>query len=255
MASINKQITQPVDEYLKFVQQSFNTDDFNFAHIISELDAVSKQFAPIMNKRNQEYINRAEKLKKEADKITILKDFNKYNKFDKLGNLGLDRLGLLETYKVSEDIIKDIQVARDWLDSYKEFKKLSRLYNANNIAEATHNELITLGKSILGRAIELTPMKTGFLRESGTLYDLGNYIIIAFTAPYATYVHENLSISHPIHASNPNCGGRAKFLEIALQEFLPDRSVWVETEGFSGVYVKIGLNPLYVEYKHWGGGK
>lgn len=250
MASINKQITQPVDEYLKFVQQSFNTDDFNFARIVSELDTISKQYAPIMEQRNKEYFERAERLRAEADRVTILKDFDKYDKFDKLGTLGLDSMGVLETYRVSEEIRKDIQVARDWLASYKKFKEFNIKYNV----ESTHEELIVLGKSILGRAIELTPMKTGFLRESGQLVDFGNYIVIAFTAPYATYVHENLNISHPTHASNPNCGGRAKFLEIALQEFLPDRHVWVETEGYSGVYVKIGLNPLYVEYKHWGGG-
>lgn len=244
--NIIKNATKPVDEYLKFIQQNFNTNDFNFTRIIKELDNFSKQFAPIMEQRNRESI---ERLREEATKITILKDFNKYNKFDKLGTLGLDNRGLLETYRVSEEIRKDIQVARDWLDSYKRFKELNLKYNV----EYTHDELITLGKSILGRAIELTPMKTGFLRKSGTLYDFGSYIIIAFTAPYATYVHENLSISHPIHASNPNCGGRAKFLEIALQEFFPDSSIWVETEGFSGVAVKIAINPLYIEYKHYGG--
>ena len=250
MASINKQLTKPVDEYLKFVQQSFNTDDFNFAHIVQELDSISKQFAPIMDQRNKEYFEQAERLRREADRVTILKDFDKYKKFDKLGTFGFDNIGLLETYRVAEDIRKDIKVARDWLDSYKKFRELNLKYNV----ESTHDELITLGKSILGRAIELTPMKTGFLRESAVMFDFGNYIEIMFTAPYATYVHENLSISHPIHTSNPNCGGRAKFLEIALQEFLPDRHVWVETEGYGGVYAKIGLNPLYVEYKHWGGG-
>lgn len=254
MVEINKQVTKPVDEYLKFIQQNFNTDDFNFLHVVKELDNYSKEIAPVMEQRNRESIERAKRLREKATKITILKDFNKYNKFDKLGNLGLDNRGLVETYRVSEEIRKDIQIARDWLDSYKKFKELNKSYSIVNSAEATHNELITLGKSILGRAIELTPMKTGHLRESGTLYDFGSYIIISFNAPYATYVHENLSISHPIHESNPNCGGRAKFLEIALQEFFPDRHVWVETEGYSGVYVKIGINPLYVEYKHWGGG-
>lgn len=250
MTDINKKLTQPVDEYLKFVQQSFNTEDFNFARIVSELDTIGKQFVPIMEQRNKEYLDEAKRLREEANRVTILKDFNKYNKFDKLGTFGFDNIGLLETYRVTEDIRKDIQVARDWLDSYKRFKKLNLKYNV----ESTHEELITLGKSILGRAIELTPMKTGFLRKSGVMFDFGNYIVIEFTAPYATYVHENLSISHPVHASNPNCGGRAKFLEIALQEFLPDRHVWVETEGYGGVYAKIGLNPLYVEYKHYGGG-
>ena len=114
-----------------------------------------------------------------------------------------------------------------------------------------HSELITLGKSILGRAIELTPMKTGTLRKSGVMFDFGTYIIIAFTAPYASYVHENLSISHPIHASNPNCGGRAKFLEIALQEFFPDRHVWTEIHGYNGVMCKISINPILLEYSHY----
>lgn len=249
--NINQQVTKPIDEYLKFVQQSFNTSDFSFADAIKQLDNYSKQLSKTNSIKEEERALQAAKLKNEANKVIILKDFNKYKKFDKLGNFNLSSTGLLETYKVADEIISDINVARNWLDSYKQFLEFSR--SVNNI-DSLHSELITLGKSILGRAIELTPMKTGFLRSSGALYDFGSYIVIAFTAPYATYVHENLSINHPVHASNPNCGGRAKFLEIALQEFFPDRSVWTETLGFSGVYAKISINPLYLEYKHYGGG-
>ena len=42
------------------------------------------------------------------DTITILKDFRKYKKFDKLGNFNLTTTGLRQTYRVADDIIKDI---------------------------------------------------------------------------------------------------------------------------------------------------
>lgn len=249
MKNISKQVTRPVDEYLKFVQQSFNTSDFKFTQALRELEAFNKNSAK--SKEVNRALEIAEDLIRTADWVDIIKDDQKYKKFDKLGTFGFDKAGLLETYKLSEDIIIDVKTARDWLDSYKKFKKMLSVSTADY--ETTHNELVLLGKSILGRAVEMTPIKTGFLRESGSLFDFGNYIIIAFTAPYASYVHENLSIAHPIHADNHNCYGRAKFLEIALQEFFPDRSVWIETEGFSGVSVKIAMNPLYIEYKHYGG--
>lgn len=250
--NIIKNATKPVDEYLKFVQQSFNTADVSFVEILKQLDAFTK-FAnsPKETIRKQDstllVLSQAQRLKHELSKITILTDFNKYKKFEKLGNLGLDNKGLKETYTAADEIIQDIQVARQWIDSYK----LYSTYLNQSGVHGLHEELILLGKSILGRAIELTPKKTGFLRKSGALYDFGSYIIIAFTAPYATYVHENLEIAHPQHASNPNCGGRAKFLEIALQEFFPDRHVWTEIHGFSGVMAKIGINPEWLEYSHY----
>ena len=236
---INKKITQPVDTYLKFVQESFNTGDVSFLNILKQLDAFAKS--------KQTYSNEAANLRDRLDTIQILKDFSKYKKFDKLGNFGLTNAGLRETYRVADEIIKDIDVARDWLASYKRF---SMLTNALSL-QGLHSELIKLGQSILGRAVELTPMKTGTLRQSGVLFDFGTYIIIAFTAPYATYVHENMNISHPHHTSNPNCGGRAKFLEIALQEFFPDRQVWTEIHGYNGVMCKISINPLLLEYSHY----
>ena len=237
--NINKKITQPVDDYLKFVQQSFNTGDINFMSILKQLDAFAKS--------KQTYSNEAANLRDRLDTITILKDFSKYKKFDKLGNFNLSSSGLIEVYKVSNDIIRDIDVARDWLASYKRFNILTSTLSLDGL----HSELIKLGQSILGRAIELTPMKTGTLRKSGVLLDFGTYIIIAFTAPYATYVHENMEIAHPNHTSNPNCGGRAKFLEIALQEFFPDRQVWTEIHGYNGVMCKISINPLLLEYSHY----
>ena len=239
MANINEKITQPVDTYLKFVQQSFNTSNTSFIDILKQLNTLANS--------KQTYSNEAANLRNQLETITILKDFNKYKKFDKLGNFGLSSNSLRQTYRVADDIIKDINVARDWISSYKKFSMSISKLNITGL----HSELITLGKSILGRAIELTPMKTGTLRKSGVMFDFGTYIIIAFTAPYASYVHENLSISHPIHASNPNCGGRAKFLEIALQEFFPDRHVWTEIHGYNGVMCKISINPILLEYSHY----
>ena len=247
--NINKNITKPVDSYLKFIQQPFNTKDISFFEVFNTLTNISN------NKNISDvYIKaRASVLREELKQITLLTDFDKYKKFDKLGNLGFDNKGLLETYRLSNEIIRDINVARNWIKSYKifekEVQKLEKLKAVNT--EDLHDELILLGQSILGRAIELTPIKTGTLRNSAVLLDFGTYIIIAFTAPYATYVHENMEIKHPHHVSNINCGGQAKFLEIALQEFFPDRTVWVEEHGFGGVQAKISLNPLYLEYKHY----
>ena len=239
IGKIAKNTTRPLDEYLKFVQQSFNTNDVSFNDIIKQLEYIAKT----------DSVNYTEAidLKNRLDLIPILKDINKYKKFDKLGDFDFSDRGLRHVYKVSDDIIKDINTARNWIRDYQRF---SSLLSKGGI-QGLHTELVVLGKTILGRAVELCPMKTGTLRRSGILLDFGTYIIISFTAPYATYVHENLSISHPIHGDR-DCGGRAKFLEIALQEVFPDRQVWVEHLGTNDVSVKISINPLLIEYSHYG---
>lgn len=239
IGKIAKNTTRPLDEYLKFVQQSFNTSDVSFNDIIKQLENIAKT----------DSVNYTEAidLKNRLDLIPILKDINKYKKFDKLGDFDFSDRGLRQVYKVSDDIIKDINTARNWIRDYKRF---SSLLNKVGI-QGLHTELLALGKAILGRAVELCPMKTGTLRKSGILLDFGTYIVISFTAPYATYVHENMEISHPIHGGR-DCGGRAKFLEIAVQEVFPDRQVWVEHLGTDDVSVKISINPLLIEYSHYG---
>ena len=239
IGKIAKNTTRPLDEYLKFIQQNFNTNDVSFNDIIKQLETIAKT----------DSVNYTEAidLKNRLDLIPILKDINKYKKFDKLGDFDFSDRGLRQVYRVSDSIIKDINTARNWIRDYKRF---SSLLNKVGI-QGLHTELLALGKTILGRAVELTPMKTGTLRKSGILLDFGAYIVISFTAPYATYVHENLSISHPIHGGR-DCGGRAKFLEIAVQEVFPDRQVWVEHLGINDVSVKISINPLLIEYSHYG---
>ena len=240
IGKIAKNTTRPLDEYLKFVQQSFNTNDVSFNDIIKQLEYIAKT----------DSVNYAEAvdLKNRLDLIHILKDINKYKKFDKLGDFDFSDRGLRQVYKVSDDIIKDINTARNWIRDYQRFSSLLSKVGMQGL----HTELLALGKTILGRAVELCPIKTGTLRKSGILLDFGTYIIISFTAPYATYVHENMEIAHPNHSSNPDCGGRAKFLEIAVQEVFPDRQVWVEHLGTNDVSVKISINPLLIEYSHYG---
>lgn len=240
IGKIAKNTTRPLDEYLKFVQQTFNTNDVSFNNIIKQLENIAKT----------DSVNYTEAidLKNRLDLIPILKDIDKYKKFDKLGDFDFSDRGLRQVYKVSDDIIKDINTARNWIRDYQRFSSLLSKVGIQGL----HTELLALGKAILGRAVELCPMKTGTLRKSGILLDFGTYIVISFTAPYATYVHENMEIAHPNHSSNPDCGGRAKFLEIAVQEVFPDRQVWVEHLGTNDVSVKISINPLLIEYSHYG---
>ena len=239
IGKIAKNTTRPLDDYLKFVQQTFNTNDVSFNDIIKQLENIAKT----------DSVNYTEAidLKNRLDLIPILKDINKYKKFDKLGDFDFSDRGLRQVYKVSDDIIKDINTARNWIRDYKRFSSLLNKVGMQGL----HTELLAVGKTILGRAVELCPMKTGTLRKSGILLDFGTYIVISFTAPYATYVHENMEIAHPIHGGR-DCGGRAKFLEIAVQEVFPDRQVWVEHLGTNDVSVKISINPLLIEYSHYG---
>lgn len=248
-------VTNKVDQTLAFIQQHFNVSNSGtIADANKLLDMIIRQQVEWANSPSEVYRRtksdlyraKAIKLKEGLKKNIIISDPNKYNKFNKLGNFGLGGKGLVEVYTASNEIIKDINKARLWIDEYKAFAKVWA-----KVGGDMHTQLVTLGQSILGRAIELTPYKTGFLRSSGALYDFGTYIVIAFTAPYASYVHENLEISHPVHPSNPNCGGRAKFLEIAVQEAFPNRNVWTEVHGYQGVMVQIGLNPEYVKYSHY----
>ena len=240
IGKIAKNTTRPLDDYLKFVQQTFNTNDVSFNDIIKQLEYIAKT--------DSVNYTEAVDLKNRLDLIHILKDINKYKKFDKLGDFDFSDRGLRQVYKVSDDIIKDINTARNWIRDYQRFSSLLSKIGMQGL----HTELLALGKTILGRAVELCPMKTGTLRKSGILLDFGTYIVISFTAPYATYVHENMEIAHPNHSSNPDCGGRAKFLEIAVQEVFPDRQVWVEHLGTNDVSVKISINPLLIEYSHYG---
>ena len=315
MATRNKALGA-VDQYFKFVQQSFNTGGPGFTDIVDALNIAADYIEPLIKQHGhnnkitkpqpwdqytsgvgstggsgvysggsgvysggvgstgqqastqtvysegQQLINKANSLKNMVPSIKIISDPDKYNKFDHLADAInssdiFSKTGVTDIYKIQDDILDDIYVARDWLKSFQDYQRqLSMFLKSSGSVDISslQKELFRLGQSILGRAEELTPYKTGELRRSGVLMvaDGGNQIIIGFVAPYATYVHENLEIKHPYHKSNPDCGGQAKFLEKALQEFFPDRSVWTDIMGVSGVSATISINPLLIEYRHWG---
>ena len=148
-----------------------------------------------------------------------------------------------EVYTVCNKVIFDIHNARNWLKMYEDWlSELEKIEKLDNVD--MHEQLVKLGLAILGRAIELTPIKTGLLRKSAVLIDNGESVTIAYSAPYASYVHENMNNKHNI--------GHSKFLEMAIQEFFPNKTIWVDSTGFNGVQVEISLNPEKVVYKHYG---
>ena len=62
--TLTKKVIKPVDNYLKFVQQSFNTGDMSFLNILKQLDAFAKSKQP--------YSNEAANLRDRLDTIQIL---------------------------------------------------------------------------------------------------------------------------------------------------------------------------------------
>ena len=106
----------------------------------------------------------------------------------------------------------------------KELQKAERnrqRYNPDYLLSI--DELESIGRAILGLAIEKCPIETGFLRSSGKLYVSDKDVRVIFECPYAGYVHDNVNMNHPV--------GEDHFLEKAAQEILPTISVWAETTG------------------------
>ena len=173
--------------------------------------------------------------------VLMITDPSKYDKFEKLGSSIFG--DPIEAYKLADEIIFDLHIARDWISSFLKFQKELQLIEGV-VPGASHEELLTLGKAILGRATELCPIKTGKLRKSGYLIDYGHTVEIGFNADYALYVHDNLNNKHDV--------GRAKFLEVAVQEIFPHKTVWVEHLGYKKLYVTISINPkTVIEYMHY----
>lgn len=69
--------------------------------------------------------------------------------------------------------------------------------------------------AVKSRSQELVPVDTGALSESCVIETTGQgferVAKVAYKAPYALYVHEDLTANHPN-------GGQAKFLEQAMRE-------------------------------------
>lgn len=168
---------------------------------------------------------------------------------DKFDTYNLD--DLTKGIMLSKELIYDVKKAKTFAEdgrkiverAVKSFKK--ELKNKYKMMDKdsymlSMDQLINLGKTILGRATELCPIETGFLRSSGTLYVFKDYIKILYRCPYAVYVHENINATHPF--------GQAKFLETAAQEILTTKFVYIVIDDVSGEYANF-------EWIHYGSGK
>lgn len=139
--------------------------------------------------------------------------------------------GIRKIKTVTLELISDLKKAKAWEKEIKDIidkaekEQLRLLKSGRTLKQNEHlisiEELERLGTAILGRAVELCPIETGFLRRSGKLYVYNDYIRIIFECPYSLYVHENMNTTHAF--------GQAKFLETAAQEMLRNTSVWVES--------------------------
>jgi len=220
--------------------QARMVDDID-AYADMNLEQIFHHFNKVTNKLQDKIEKRyTDSLESERKGLRVTSDRDLFKRFDKLsGELDFDEDNVAGVYRVTRDLIADIDNTREWLKKYNNYLKR---HKNEDTPEIKHEKLINLGKAILARAVELCPTVNGNLRRSGTLIDSGSYIVILFTAPYATYVHENMNSRHPI--------GRAKFLELALQEFMPDRKVWIEMHGQNAVYARITRGGK-LTYRHY----
>lgn len=224
-----------------YIINSVNKSNINFKDIVLNLDLYSKIHEDEMKQRAR--VEEALILKHELEKQPILLNLDSYDsKFESIGNFDIDDVS--DVLHVCDEIVNDVRHARNWLDLYLDFsKKLFNSLDTMTDKKLIRENLSKLGKAILGRAVELCPKDTGNLRRSGLLVETKDSVIIGFACDYASYVHEDLNNHHDV--------GRAKFLEIAVQEFFPDRRVWVENHGYNGISVILSINYPYVTYKHY----
>lgn len=238
-----------LDIYLDAVTVLFNTEGGNsvdFGKISKDLSKIVVGFnndtkdlqLDIATKNNVQNIkSKLNKLSNTKSEIKVLDEKILTKRFEEITDkLDLRATSINKAIRATKELVYDLESAREW---NKELQKV--LKNMQQLQLGSMAALIEIGKAILGKAVELCPIDTGLLRSSGSLLVFDDYIEIVFSAPYATYVHENLNNYHSI--------GQAKFLELALQEFMPNKDVWVEFEGTDMVYAKLGIDKS-VLYKH-----
>lgn len=78
----------------------------------------------------------------------------------------------------------------------------------NNKVKDVNNDIYKYAIDILEEAKRLCPKDTGNLANSGLIVKKGNGYSVEFTADYALYVHEDMSVKHT--------NGQAKFLTQAV---------------------------------------
>ena len=216
-----------LEQYLNYLKRNFNVKKASMAdynEYVKLLDAVSKDTQDMVASR------RAEELMMKLKPIKSVIDIDDIDDLFILAGLGDN----LETvYKATYKLVIDIEHARKWLENYEDF--LDSLNKASDAPEKK-DKLEMLGKAILGRSIELCPIRTGRLRSSAVLKVGVGYFEIEYTAPYATYVHDNTLRDYAI--------GTYKFLEKAAQEFLPDQVVWCDIKNKDTIALRVEWGPL-----------
>lgn len=208
--------TNNVVKYTNENRESILTDDDKQYVVMRNYHKMTD----IEKKVHQRVLNRVYELVKGIDDRKDYEKFTAYLLETKNTNEAIKMI------KADKSLIYDTKKLKDWT---KQAEKIVKEANAKfkiNIQQKnmlTIEDLERLGIIILGRAVELCPIETGFLRTSGTIYVFKDFIRIIFECPYGFYVHESLNNVHPF--------GQAKFLETAAQEILPTVSVWVKPSG------------------------
>lgn len=103
-------------------------------------------------------------------------------------------------------------------------------------------------------SLSLCPVRTGRLAASIYVEIAPKGFSVIYTAPYALYVHENLTSSHPIHQIGSRaylCYGQSKFLEIAWNRVIGTSSPHMLTyaKGTIGLMGKLdptSLTPRFI---------
>lgn len=214
--SIKKTVNQgfkAADKTLKFIQTSFNTD-IDFSDIIADLEYQATIIKDIQ----------AERLINKVSDTEIIQRNNLLSEFENITNQFDLEGGNTTILKLTDELIYSLRRSERWLEEYNNW------FNNNRTANIK-DQLLAIGKAILGRAIELCPIKTGALRKSGTIIQTGDSVIVGFYCSYSIWVHECMDNYHQV--------GQAKFLETAVQEILPNTYTWVDFLDKGTVAVKI----------------
>lgn len=158
-------------------------------------------------------MNRIKELTKEKEEVLS------GTEVDKLGQYIHDNINFENNdniMKMCEESVRRIRSTEEWL---KEIE-----FNRNKL------DIETI-QMIMARAVDLCPEDTGTLKRSAFIRIFEDRAIIGFNCVYGYYVHENLNTRHS--------KGQAKFLERAIQEFLPNTTVAVHLYERSMLYAVI----------------
>lgn len=106
-----------------------------------------------------------------------------------------------------------------------------------------HETVSQIAQMTLFSMQAITPKYTGELVRSSSVEILKGGFIISYDAPYATHVHEDMSITHPYHTHDGelyNCEGSSKFVEIVLARLVSNNPLVIfHPDGGISAYVKL----------------